>query len=150
MHVLSHGDYPGILLLPPFTQNTSLSSVGREAAFPDTERTVFRNRKCLQHLSLDGPPTNTSSPMLNYLFNLRTKPPLQKGAVRAGIFFVLLLPITALFNYLAGTPAAWSVGTFVEISVASVLYALFVHYFWDEKDSSDRQDQPPPTTRSPR
>ncbi|MCS3749651.1 hypothetical protein GGQ19_000806 [Salinibacter ruber] len=88
--------------------------------------------------------------MLNSLFNLRTKPPLQKGAVRAGIFFVLLLPITALFNYLAGTPAAWSVGTFVEISVASVLYALFVHYFWDEKDSSDRQEQPPPTTRSPR
>jgi hypothetical protein len=88
--------------------------------------------------------------MLNYLFTLRSKPPLQRGAVRAGIFFVLLLPITALFNYLAGTPAAWSVWTFVEIGVASVLYALIVHYFWDETESSDQQDRPPPTTRSPR
>ncbi|WP_103021501.1 hypothetical protein [Salinibacter altiplanensis] len=88
--------------------------------------------------------------MINYLFNLRSKPPLQRGAVRAGIFFLLLLPVTALFNYLVGTPAAWSVWTLLEIGVASVLYASVVHYFQDGKESSDPQDRPPPTTRSPR
>jgi len=88
--------------------------------------------------------------MLKYLLNLRSKPPLQRGTIRAGIFFLVLLPITALFNYLVGTPAAWSVWTFVEIGAASVLYALVVHYFWDESQSSGSQDQSPPTTRSPR
>ncbi|MEF8865462.1 MAG: hypothetical protein V5A20_06855 [Salinibacter sp.] len=88
--------------------------------------------------------------MLKYLLNLRSKPPLQRGAVRAGIFVLVLLPVTALFNYLVGTPAAWSFWTFVEIGIASVLYALLVHYFWDDNESSDRQDRPPPTTRSPR
>lgn len=88
--------------------------------------------------------------MLKYLLNLRSKPPLQRGAARAGLFFLVLLPVTALFNYLVGTPAAWSVWTFVEIGVASVLYALLMHYFSDESQSSDSQDRPPPTTRSPR
>lgn len=88
--------------------------------------------------------------MLKYLLNLRSKPPLQRGAVRAGIFFLVLFPVTALFNYLVGTPTAWSVWTFVETGVASVLYALLMHYFGEGAQSSDSRDQPPSATRSPR
>lgn len=88
--------------------------------------------------------------MLEYFLNLRSKPPLQRGAVRAGIFFLVLLPVTALFNYLVGTPAALSISTFIEISVASVIYALVMHYLGDRSQSSDGQDQSPSTTRSPR
>lgn len=88
--------------------------------------------------------------MLEYFLNLRTKPPLQRGAVRGGIFFLVLLPVTALFNYLVGTPAAWSLSTFIEIGVASVIYALVMHYFGNRSQTSEGQDQSPSTTRSPR
>jgi hypothetical protein len=88
--------------------------------------------------------------MLEYILNLRSKPPLQRGAVRAGIFFLILLPVTALFNYLVGTPSAWSISTFVEIGAASIIYALVMHYFGGRSQSSDSQGQPPTTTRSPR
>jgi hypothetical protein len=88
--------------------------------------------------------------MLEYLLNLRSKPPFERGAVRAGIFFLVLLPIIALFNYLVGTPAAWSLATFVEIGVASIVYALVMHYFGGTSQSSDSQGQPPSSTRSPR
>lgn len=93
--------------------------------------------------------------MLNYLLNLRSKPPLERGAVRGGIFFVLLIPITALFDYLVGTPISWSVWTFVEIGIASVFYAVIMHYFSGGEESSDGgpsggPNKPPITTRSPR
>lgn len=88
--------------------------------------------------------------MLRSLLNLRSKPPLQRGVIRAGGFFLLLIPITVLFDYALGTPVEWSVGMFVEIGVVSILYALIVHYFWDEDQSSDSRNQPPSTTRSPR
>lgn len=93
--------------------------------------------------------------MLKYLLNLRSKPPLQRGAVRSGIFFLLLVPLTALIDYLVGTPIEWSVWTFVELGVASVLYGLLMHYFTGGKQSTDGRsssgpDKPPITTRSPR
>lgn len=93
--------------------------------------------------------------MLKYLLNLRSRPPLEKGAVRAGIFFLLLLPITALVDYLLGTSIGWSIWTFAEIGVASVLYAVLMHYFAgggqsSDGRSSDGPDRPPVTTRSPR
>lgn len=93
--------------------------------------------------------------MLKYLLNLRSKPPLQRGAVRAGLFFLLLLPITTLVDYLVGTPIEWSVWTFVELGVASLVYALLMHYFVGGEQSSNGRssggpDGPPITTRSPR
>lgn len=93
--------------------------------------------------------------MLNYLLNLRSKPPLERAAVRGGIFFVLLIPITALFDYLFGTPITWSVWTFVEIGIASILYAAIMHYFTSGESSSNDgssgdSKKPPITTRSPR
>jgi hypothetical protein len=61
----------------------------------------------------------------------------------------VLLPVTALFNYLLGTPPALSITTFVEIGVASVIYALVMHYFGGKSQSADSQGQPPSSTRSP-
>lgn len=68
---------------------------------------------------------------------------------------MLLLPITALVDYLLGTSIGWSVWTFVEIGVASVLYAVLMHYFAGGNQSSDGgsssgPNRPPVRTRSPR
>lgn len=87
--------------------------------------------------------------MFSALFDLRSRPPLQRGAIRAAVFFVVLIPVTALFDYIMGTPIEWSIGRFVEMGVASVLYAALMHYFGGGAPSSD-QDQRAPTTRSPR
>ena len=87
--------------------------------------------------------------MFSALFNLRSQPPLQRGAIRAVVFFVVLIPVAALFDYIAGAPIEWSIGRFVEMGVASVLYAVLMHYFGGGAQSSD-QDQRAPTTRSPR
>jgi len=100
-------------------------------------------------------PQNSGSRMLKYLLNLRSKPPLERGAVRAGIFFVLLIPTIALFDYLVGTPIEWSFWTFVELVIASILYAVLMHYFSggvgsSNGGSSEGSDRPPITTRSPR
>lgn len=63
---------------------------------------------------------------------------------------MVLIPVSVLLDYALGTPVELSVGVFVEIGIASLLYALLAHYFWDESQSSGSRDQSSPTTRSPR
>jgi hypothetical protein len=87
--------------------------------------------------------------LLGFLRNLNSKPPLQRGAVRAGGMFLILIPVTVLFDYAVGTSTEWSVATFVEIGVVSVIYAVVVHYLGSGTESSDGQ-KTPSTTRSPR
>jgi H+/Cl- antiporter ClcA len=87
--------------------------------------------------------------LLGFLRNLNSRPPLQRGAVRAGGMFLILIPVTLLFNYAMGMSTEWSVATFVEMGIVSIIYAVVVHYLGNGRGASDSQKDPS-TTRSPR
>jgi len=88
--------------------------------------------------------------LLGFLRNLNSRPPLQRGAVRAGGMFLILIPVTLLFNYAMGMSTEWSVATFVEMGIVSIIYAVVVHYLGSETSGSSDGQKKPSTTRSPR
>lgn len=51
----------------------------------------------------------------------------------------MLLPVSVFFDYVVGTSFEWTFGTFVELAIVSVLYALLTHYFGD-RDQSPEED----------
>lgn len=87
---------------------------------------------------------------LGFLRNLNSKPPLQRGAVRAGGIFLILIPVTVLFDYAVGTSTEWSVATFVEMGIVSIICAVVVHYLGSGTSGSSDSQKKPSTTRSPR